>query len=525
MEEKWVERHRFHVIGTIIIALIWWLSCTYVMHNSERDQKAHLEAERLLLEGEISSVINTYEEFGTYIFEQVINTPEILSIVDEASRADAEGRNRLRNTLYTELKPEYERLLRYDFRQLQFHLSNGDSFLRFNAPSLFGDNLLSLRDSVRIVNTERKAVFGFEEGRVFNGYRMVFPLFKDGRHIGSTEVAVSLNGVIKLLRDTYPTNNIIYVLKKDVVEGAVFPEQQGSYVSSGISDSFLIDREVADTVFSEEKGSKPYNQLSFVEQMNHRVQHLISKDKPFSYSLMDHEEEYLVQFLPILNVSQKPVGYFVSTKRDDHGRVLQGKRESEQLLVTLVFLLVEFLLFIYLHEKRNARIRSSVDGLTQIFNRLKFSELADREISRSIRYQKELSILFFDLDDFKHVNDTYGHGMGDVVLKSLVASVKPLLRSSDIFARWGGEEFIILMPETSSERAMILAERLRIRAAETSYDIPLHVTISLGVAERHPEDTRIEDIVKRADAAMYQAKAQGKNRCVAAESLHGEKQN
>ena len=208
------------------------------------------------------------------------------------------------------------------------------------------------------------------------------------------------------------------------------------------------------------------------------------------------------------------MGYFVSSSLDDHDRVLQGKKSNELLLVTLVFLLVELLLFIYLHERRNAKIRASMDGLTQIFNRLKFTEVAKREMYRSISYQKDLCIIFFDLDNFKQINDTYGHSVGDVVLKSLATSIKPLLRGSDILARWGGEEFIILLPETSSEGGMILAKRIRTMVAETSYELPRSVTISLGVAQRHPEDTQIDNIIERADIAMYQAKNKGKNCCV-----------
>ena len=142
------KRYRFHLIGTVIIAICWLLSFNYIFQNAVREQLVHQEDERLGLEMEINSVINTYEEFGTYIFEQVINTPEILSVVEEAGRSDEEKQNVLQDTLYDLLKSDYDRLLLYHFKQLQFHFSNGDSFLRFNEPDKYGDNLLSLRDSM-----------------------------------------------------------------------------------------------------------------------------------------------------------------------------------------------------------------------------------------------------------------------------------------------------------------------------------------------------------------------------------------
>jgi len=517
MSEKWFVRFRFHLIGIFIIVLLWVSTCLYVIDNSKKDQQSHFDSERLLLEGEIDSIINTYEEFGTYIFEQVIHTPEVLELMSEASTASESERTILRSELYALLEKDYERILCYDFKQLQFHFANGDSFLRFNAPTLYGDNLFSIRESIRLVNTNQKPVFGFEEGRLFNGYRMVFPLFYEESNVGSVEVAVSLNGVIKLLRDTYPSNNLFYILKRDVIEGASFKEQQDTFVHCGISDTFLIDREIANSLFDIEKGTAPYNQKDFIAKMKQQTESQIALDQPFSFTIIDHNSEYLVQFLPILNVSNKPVGYFISTVLDDHARILQAKNLSELLLIALVFVFMILLLFIYFHEKKQAQRRASVDALTQIFNRLKFTELANREMSRSVRYQNDLSILFFDLDDFKRINDTYGHSVGDVVLKSLVDSIKPHLRDSDIFARWGGEEFLILMPETETVKAMILAERIRQVVEKGAYDLPHHVTISIGVSERRSDDTEIEDIINRADAAMYEAKARGKNCCVAAE--------
>lgn len=121
-----------------------------------------------------------------------------------------------------------------------------------------------------------------------------------------------------------------------------------------------------------------------------------------------------------------------------------------------------------------------------------------------------------DIDHFKSVNDIYGHDAGDQVLGKLVEQVLSLIRKVDIFARWGGKEFGILLPKTNKEEAVILAERIRQHIEAYEFDHLQHITISLGLSFLEKDDTR-ESLVKRADDALYQAKQSGRNRVIALE--------
>ena len=152
------------------------------------------------------------------------------------------------------------------------------------------------------------------------------------------------------------------------------------------------------------------------------------------------------------------------------------------------------------------------DSLTNIYNRLHFAHFLDAEIDKVKRYGGCFSIIFFDLDHFKDVNDNYGHMVGDDVLEKITEIVSKANRSADIFARSGGEEFIILAPETNISGACIHAERLR-RDIE-QYDFPNagHITSSFGVAEFNAEKDDVESILERADKALYMAKEFGRNR-------------
>lgn len=152
------------------------------------------------------------------------------------------------------------------------------------------------------------------------------------------------------------------------------------------------------------------------------------------------------------------------------------------------------------------------DTLTGINNRRAFENSLSELIIRSSRYEEIFSMLIFDIDDFKKLNDQYGHDMGDRVLVELVDRIKSIVRDVDTLCRWGGEEFTVLMPQTRQAGALKMAERCRSIIADSLFDEVGRVTISLGVTCFRPSDNERE-LFKRADDALYQAKSQGKN-CV-----------
>ena len=155
------------------------------------------------------------------------------------------------------------------------------------------------------------------------------------------------------------------------------------------------------------------------------------------------------------------------------------------------------------------------DGLTNIWNRRHFIHLCERELDRTKRYGGQLALLMIDLDHFKDINDAYGHDVGDETLKKVAEIGRTTLRQVDIFARFGGEEFIIALPESSEEQALHVAERLRQTVAATpikSYDPPLHITLSLGVTVSRSDRADLPTLLKQADIALYRAKSKGRNR-------------
>jgi diguanylate cyclase (GGDEF)-like protein len=177
-------------------------------------------------------------------------------------------------------------------------------------------------------------------------------------------------------------------------------------------------------------------------------------------------------------------------------------------------------------QKRHGALEklSTTDGLTQLHNHRFFQDQLRREIKRLARTNEGLCMLIIDIDDFKQLNDTYGHAAGDEFLKQLAGILKETVRETDLLARYGGEEFVIIAIGTGLDGARMLAEKLRTKVAETSFIVdetlrPRSVTVSIGVAQYGHSRT---ELFTAADAALYRGKAAGKNCVVVAESHAGE---
>jgi len=157
---------------------------------------------------------------------------------------------------------------------------------------------------------------------------------------------------------------------------------------------------------------------------------------------------------------------------------------------------------------------SRIDGLTQIYNRKYWQESLEQEYAKAKRHSKSLSLIMLDLDHFKSLNDNYGHQGGDVVLMEVTAQVSKLLRLEDVFGRYGGEEFAIILPETDIAGAVNVANRICKHIANLNFNYQtqrIKVTASLGVAQASDEALSHEELITHADKALYQAKANGRN--------------
>jgi diguanylate cyclase (GGDEF)-like protein len=167
---------------------------------------------------------------------------------------------------------------------------------------------------------------------------------------------------------------------------------------------------------------------------------------------------------------------------------------------------------------------ATTDGLTGLLNHRTFQVRLDEHLLTAQRYGRRLSLILCDIDHFKSVNDTYGHPVGDQVLRGVSRILAKEARTTDLVARYGGEEFAVVMPETDSAGGLVIAERIRARIAQLVTETaqgPLRVTMSLGLATSPEDGQRKSELIERADACLYHAKRHGRNQSVASATLRG----
>ncbi|MCE2899955.1 MAG: GGDEF domain-containing protein [Gemmatimonadetes bacterium] len=220
------------------------------------------------------------------------------------------------------------------------------------------------------------------------------------------------------------------------------------------------------------------------------------------------------------SIDRGEYGVFLVRRTSDQERFEAADLEFAQAVVTAAVAVIQRAQMVENTMADNARLEqlAQTDPLTQLLNRRALTERITAEMERALRYDSTMALLMVDLDHFKKVNDTYGHLVGDDVLRDVAQLLATTIRASDIVARYGGEEFLVLLPETDEVGAESFAERIRVAVEQHAFARdtifgPLGLTASVGVAVFPAARIEsVEDLFARADAALYRAKADGRNR-------------
>jgi len=280
---------------------------------------------------EHDSILNNNKAIAELIFTREINVTYIKQLL----------KNRKREVLYNFLKSSYNELQsKYNVRQLHFHLPDSTSFLRMHRPQKFGDSLKEIRQSVDFVNKEKVPFVGFEEGRIYNGFRHVFPLELEGLHIGSVEISFDIYSFIDNYLDSFNIKRVNFLVNKDIIGEKVFKSEQSNYLKSPIK-GFYFDKIVIDklakankAIVIKEKNSKTLDQIS----------NNISKGQPFTAHFKEINELEIV--LPLINqLNEKIIGSINVSK--DATFIQHRNNEFHQLIITIIVVLAFIMVFIY----------------------------------------------------------------------------------------------------------------------------------------------------------------------------------
>ena len=301
-----------YLIGFLIFEFLIITVFTYPYILKKQSYSIELEDK---LETVVYAVVNIYGIVSETIYQEVVNKPEIINLFKQAYTADEERQAEIRQAMQVKLQSTYDNLRQKNLRQLHFHLPDGTSFLRMHKPQKFGDKLFDVRYSVRQANVLKQPVQGFEEGRVFNGFRYVFPLFDGKTHIGSVETSVSFEAIHEEIAKLYPLKYQM-ILKKNIVASKVFSSEKSNYIPCPLSSDYMCEneqlRKIETCHFCRtrmlEIDKKLYNQLN--EQL--------AQNKPFIAQTKLKGVNYVLNFHPVKNLQAQTVAYIVGYTEDNY---------------------------------------------------------------------------------------------------------------------------------------------------------------------------------------------------------------
>lgn len=450
------------------------------------------------------AVENLYEKYEL-IGEQLLLDKELIAAIKSKNRPK----------ILEITAPTYAKLRANNpyLEIMHFHTPDTHSLLRLHKPEVFGDDLSRLRPLIKKTNETHEKNVGLEVGKYGISHRVALPIF-DHTHayLGTLEFGINAEYITGMLQKIYGIDSLILMNKKDVDTFMTFSDDANAVRLLGNFALFRSSRESLLRHIDLDKVNDTY-QMVHQESTDHLVfkgAELTSFDgTPIGNTLLIKDMSfYMDKVTTIRNISILLAVMLLTFSflilRYSYHRFMRKIDVIQQRLI---------------QKNRTLTKLSTIDHLTKANNRRKIEDILYSEYKITKRYGMELGIILLDVDNFKHVNDTFGHNIGDKVLRKMGKVIAEHIRETDFFGRWGGEEFLIVAPNTNLQETLALAEKLRVLIAQEDFEEAGELSASFGVAACDT-DTPVKTSIKHADDALYQAKETGKNRVVGSQALN-----
>lgn len=324
----------------------------YQIKNHEEEV---LKQEKEMLTITYNTITKAYKTHSEIYFATKINVPEVYALMKKANNANIAEKNSARGELYSLLIASYNSMQLFKIKQLHFHLPNNESFLRFHRVDKYGDNLEGVRDTVAYVNKYKEPVSGFEEGRIFNGYRFIYPVLHEEEHYGSVEISVSMHEIVKHLRDE-AIADVEFIIKKDIVEKKVFDNEKSNYLQSKINDNYFYEKSISG------EGNKLIEDLIGKHPgLNEKI---LSGDAFNFFTSLD-DKFYITTFIPIFNKYSNQHAAYIVVNRSNPS--LKYMFKKDRIINTIiVFFLALLTYFYYKVRKKQKNFEKSNKTLNEI---------------------------------------------------------------------------------------------------------------------------------------------------------------
>ena len=332
------NRRRWNFLAAFV--LIESAAVGRLYYNWQDKETRFLDQYSASLQVTYRSSTNMYRLMTQAIVNEAVNRPEVLDHIARMSALDEARRAPIRGHLYQLLLPTYAKLKAANVRQFHLHLPNGESLLRFHEPAQFGDLLFDARPSVRIANQQRVAVAGFETGKLKSGFRYVYPLQRQGRHLGSVEMSVTFRGIQQALGELDDTREYHFILQRAAVLPKLVGDEQWLYGDAAIHPDFVVEDPEVLLPDSPPAPSGSAQALNTRLRQRADVQQLMREGGAATVTASHEGKVWAVSLLPVRDVEQRLAGYVLAYSRAPFARLLQREFAVSAALATLGLLLM-----------------------------------------------------------------------------------------------------------------------------------------------------------------------------------------
>jgi len=357
----WLKKIKYY----ILIFLIIEIGTIAFLYNSLIDKEKNYYMKKTNdLQITYSAIVNSYSLISQIIYDEIVNKPEVIDIFSKAYLSDSTEQENIRKLLYQLLLPVYQNLKAKNFVNLHFLLPDCTSFLRFHRPEKFGDDLSVSRYSIKLANTEKINVQGFEIGSSYHGYRYIYPLFHENVHIGNLEMGISFNAFKEQMEKIFP-EQFSFIMQKEIVEKNLFKDELDDYITSNISDQYLIEKTYLQSGNSSRNGNIEINEIDKINlAIRDKITENLQNEIPFAASVEFKNENYIVTLLPIRNPENVLIAYIISYAKDHTVMEYRKSFYWKLLPLSLIYLIIIF--FIYYINYSNKIIKQSRDFLQSV---------------------------------------------------------------------------------------------------------------------------------------------------------------
>jgi len=326
--------------GLLAAFILCLAVATYLLHLTwQYKQDRFLDQHASVVATAYHASVDSYALATQILVDESVRRPEVIATFARGVDGDAAARGQL----YRLLARTYDDLVGHGIRQLHFHTATGHSYLRFHALDKYGDPLFDVRPSLRIANTEKRKVFGFEAGRIISGFRYVFPLFEGERHLGSVETSVTFRSIRDTMARTAPDREYAFVLRRDTVEGVVFADNRNLYVPWTMNPDYFVEDPELKLPDSPPPATPQMRAIDTALASDPRVVAGMAAGKSFTLPVAVQDGYWALSLIPVSDVAKRQVAYVASYVPAPYLAALRAEF-LRSLVITAVFLAALFLL-------------------------------------------------------------------------------------------------------------------------------------------------------------------------------------